>query len=122
MPDDFDQPTSGSEKNRRCSHANEQREFSAHDARGILGISVRFRLCRHGREHIEFASAMQSVRTRSEYVGSQRFEPSIAHLLTPLRRGGEQVSVAFSASARTNEALNGLRCIVSAEAVQVAAH
>jgi hypothetical protein len=52
-------------------------------------------------------------------VGSQRFEPSIAHLLTPLRRGWEQVSVAFSASARTNGALKGLRCIVSAEAVQV---
>ena len=62
---------------------------------------------------------MQSVRTRSENAGSQRFEPSIAHHLTPLRRGGEQASVAFSAFARTRRALNGLRCIASAEALRV---
>jgi hypothetical protein len=61
MPDDFDQPTSGSEKNCRCSHANEQREFSAHDARGIFGTGVRFCLCRHGREHIESALVAQSA-------------------------------------------------------------
>src|SRR4030095_3251760 len=35
-------------------------------------------LSRHGREHIECAFAMQSVRTRSDNGGSQRFEPSIA--------------------------------------------
>ena len=121
MPDDFNQGAAGPKKIAAVTTP----KIRANSAYGVPEMAGAFRLAgwlclsRHAREHIESASAMQSVRTRSETVGSQRFEPSIAHHLTPLRRRGEQASVAFSASERTKGALNGLRCIASAEALRV---
>jgi hypothetical protein len=69
MADDFDEATSSCEKDRRSSQPNKQRKFTAYcvsEMLGAFGLAGRFSLSRHAREDNESASAMQSVRTRSE--------------------------------------------------------
>jgi hypothetical protein len=68
MRDIFHDAASGSEKKRNCPKADKERKFSTEDADepfSAFCFTIRFRLSRHGREHIESASTMQSVRTRS---------------------------------------------------------
>src|SRR5881398_281161 len=63
MRDDLDQPTSGAPKNGHGSQANKQWELSAYvltERPSALRLMAWFRLSRHGREHTESMSAMQS--------------------------------------------------------------
>jgi hypothetical protein len=64
MRDIFHDAVSGSEKKRNCPKADKERKFSTENADETFSAfcaTIRFRLSRHGREHIEFALVMQSA-------------------------------------------------------------
>jgi hypothetical protein len=64
MRDIFHDAASGSEKKRNCPKADKERKFSTENADETFGgfcFTSRFRLSRHGREHIEFILVMQSA-------------------------------------------------------------
>jgi len=91
MRDDFDQPTSGSEKNYGCSQPNKQREFAAYDISKMVSAVERvgwLRLTRHAREDIQSVSALQSsdrglTVTNNESHFSKRLFDSVCVPLAP---------------------------------------